>query len=76
MNCPSDAFKLGQTKTRCDDGNPTSLDGLTTQQKNRAVTMLYKGTSSITVTFAISDHSKGRNLLFGLGDTLSGGCRY
>ncbi|WP_274963515.1 Hint domain-containing protein [Thioclava electrotropha] len=71
--CPSAAFKLGQSATQCDDGNPKSLSAMTEQQKNRAVSVLYKNTAKFAVTFAISASNKGRNLLFGLGDTLSGG---
>ena len=48
---------------------------MTEQQKNRAVSVLYKNTAKFAVAFAISASPKGRNLLFGLGDTLSGGCR-
>ena len=73
--CPSAAFKLGQSATQCDDGNPKSLSAMTEQQKNRAVSVLYKNTAKFAVAFAISASPKGRNLLFGLGDTLSGGCR-
>ena len=65
----------GWEATQCDDGNPKSLSAMTEQQKNRAVSVLYKNTAKFAVAFAISASPKGRNLLFGLGDTLSGGCR-